>query len=138
MKRRQALRTIAASTGLILAGCVSEDTGSPGEGQAQIGAIGLGNITDQIHSVTVRIERNGEQLYDKTHEVAPEPDDGMIKQTWPCEPAKFVIRAKGTADDEPQEEVFTAQKVFDPDVLLEDNGRATITHNSVGRNNCTS
>jgi len=117
---------------------MSEGTGSPGEGQAQIGSIGLGNITDQTYSVTVRIERNGEHLHDKTHEVAPEPDDGVIKQTWPCEPAKFVIRAKGTADDEPQEEVFTAQKVFDPDVLLEDNGRATITHNSVGRNNCTS
>lgn len=138
MRRRYVLRTLAASTSLVLAGCVSEGNASPDGGQAQIGAVGLGNHTDQTYSVSVQIERSGERLHDEVHEVASEPEDGVIDRTWPCEPAKFVIRAKATADDEPQEEVFTEKEVFDPDVLIEDGGRVTITHNSVGQNDCMS
>jgi len=135
MNRRQVLRTLTASTGLVLAGCISEEDASS-NGEAQIGAVGLGNLTDRTYSVSVQIERNEDLLHDKTHDVAPEPDDTVIERTWQCEPAKFVIRAKTNADNEPREAVFTERKVFDPEILIEDNGRATITHNSVGGNDC--
>ena len=138
MRRRALLHSLAAIGSAGLAGCLSVGTGSSDGGKAQIGAVGLANLTSQTYSVTVQIERNGERIHDETHEVPSEPDDKLIERTWPCEPAKFVIRAEATGDDEPREEVFTEEMVFDPDIHIENGGRTNITHNSVGQNECKS
>lgn len=137
MNRRQAIKTIAASSSLVLGGCLSGITGSPDEGRAQIGAIPLVNRTDQTLSMTVWVERDGEVIHEKTHEVPPTPAGVEVEQTWPCEPAKFVIRAKGPADDAPTEEVFTEEKAFDPFVTLRGEGWATIVP-LAGENKCSS
>ena len=94
------------------------------------------NLTDEEYSVSVQTERNGEQIHDNSYQVGQRGQADTIKRTWPCDPATFVVRARTTNDDEPFEVSFTEEAVFDPDILVERGGRASVTHNTVGENEC--
>ena len=137
MKRRQVLSSVAVGV-VGSAGCLRFGEIFPDEGRAQIGAVGVVNLTDQAYSVSVQIERNGDRIHDRSYESDEISRSTVLERTWPCEPATFVVRAEATNDEEPFEVSFTEERVFDPDVVIERGGRAMVTKNTVGRNDCMS
>lgn len=97
MNRRTFLGSLGATTSTLLAGCITPIENLLNN-SVQLGWLGAHNWDTKPHKFDLRVERDGSQVHNSSHEIPPREGNhinGAVAEcTWGSTPGEYVVYAR--------------------------------------------